>query len=53
MLADDWMFWRIVNEGLATITEADALDLADIVRANVMLDMRDDLSHLAAARRKP
>jgi hypothetical protein len=51
MLAEDWMFWRIVNEGLATISEADALDLADIVRANVMLDVREDLAH-AAARRK-
>ena len=37
MLADEWLFWRIVNAGLATIAEADALALADLVRANVML----------------
>lgn len=46
MLADEWLFWRIVNAGLATIAEADALALADLVRANVMLDVREDLERM-------
>lgn len=50
MLADEWLFWRIVNAGLATISEADALDLADIVRANVMLDVREDLERMPRAK---
>lgn len=46
MLADEWLFWRIVNAGLATIAEADALDIGDLVRANVMLDVREDLDRI-------
>ncbi|MFX0205155.1 MAG: hypothetical protein ACFFDT_04155 [Candidatus Hodarchaeota archaeon] len=39
---NEWPVWRLIFDGGQTLEEVDSWDYEDIMKANAILDMRDD-----------